>query len=290
MTLPPEVQAGVEERFGRVRSLHPVGGGCINPSARVETEGGPIFLKFNSRLDAEAFQVEAEGLRALRAASAMLRVPEVLALGQGGGPGWLALEWLEPGRPATDFGRKLGAGLAAIHRAGAVGWGWERDGLIGSLAQENLPTDRWADFWRTRRLEPQLRLARDAGRLPATEREWERLLDRLPELLSPVEQDGPSLLHGDLWSGNVLVAAGGEPALVDPAVYRGHREVDIAMTELFGGFDADFYAAYEEAWPLLPGYRPVRRGVYQLFYLLVHVNLFGQGYVARTASTLRQLF
>jgi fructosamine-3-kinase len=131
-------------------------------------------------------------------------------------------------------------------------------------------------------------MARTAGREPGARREWERLFDRLPELLAPGEEDGPSLLHGDLWSGNVLSAAG-EPALIDPAVYRGHREADLAMAELFGGFDACFHAAYREARPLLPGYAETRRAVYQLYYLLVHVNLFGGGYVAQTAAMLRRI-
>src|SRR6185503_10430312 len=142
-------------------------------------------------------------------------------------------------------------------------------------------------LWATRRLRPQLEMARARGREPATAAEWERLFARLPELLAPAEEDGPSLLHGDLWGGNLLSAAG-EPALIDPAAYRGHREADLAMAELFGGFDAGFHAAYQEAWPLLPGYREARRAIYQLYYLLVHVNLFGGGYGAQTAATLRR--
>jgi fructosamine-3-kinase len=135
-------------------------------------------------------------------------------------------------------------------------------------------------------MEPQLELARRGARLPGKSAEWARLMERLPELLAPAEADGPSLLHGDLWGGNVLAAPGG-PALIDPAVYRGHREADLAMTELFGGFGGGFQAAYREAWPLQPGY-PARRAVYQLWYLLVHVNLFGGGYVAQTAAVLRE--
>ncbi|HEX8673749.1 MAG TPA: fructosamine kinase family protein, partial [Longimicrobium sp.] len=114
------------------------------------------------------------------------------------------------------------------------------------------------------------------------------LREALPRLLAAGEEDGPTLLHGDLWSGNVVATSRG-PSLVDPATYRGHREVDLAMTELFGGFGAEFYTAYEEAWPLRPGYQEERRAVYQLFYLLVHVNLFGGGYVARTAEALRRV-
>jgi fructosamine-3-kinase len=122
--------------------------------------------------------------------------------------------------------------------------------------------------------------------MPGQRSQWERIFVRVPELLAPADQDGLSLLHGDLWSGNVLSTASG-PALVDPAVYRGHREVDLAMTELFGGFDASFYEAYQEVWPLLPGYADTRRTIYQLYPLLVHVNLFGGAYIAQTANLLR---
>jgi len=132
---------------------------------------------------------------------------------------------------------------------------------------------------------PQLERAYAGGYFAGPERRrFDRLLERLEEWLAPVAEEGPSLLHGDLWSGNVHVLASGEAALVDPSCYRGHREVDLAMTELFGGFGGGFRAAYEEAWPLLPGYAESRRAVYQLYYLLVHVNLFGDAYVNRTLS------
>ncbi|HEX2092388.1 MAG TPA: fructosamine kinase family protein, partial [Longimicrobiaceae bacterium] len=162
------------------------------------------------------------------------------------------------------------------------------DNFIGPLPQPNAPAAGWAEFWRDRRLEPQLRRARDAGHSPGPPADWERLFARLPGLLAPAERDGSSLLHGDLWSGNVVAGAGGEPWLVDPAAYRGHREVDLAMAGLFGGFSARFHAAYAEAWPLLPGYPEGRRAVYQLYYLLVHVVLFGGGYVERTRAALRE--
>jgi fructosamine-3-kinase len=167
------------------------------------------------------------------------------------------------------------------------GWGWGSANYIGALPQDNTSAATWADFWRARRLEPQLRMARDRGRMPATRAAWDRLFAALPGVLAAAEADGPSLVHGDLWSGNVLCTAGGEPALVDPAVYRGHREVDLAMAELFGGFDREFHAAYREARPLADGYDGVRRPIYQLYYLLVHVNLFGGGSVARTEAVLR---
>lgn len=239
------------------------------------------------------------------------------------GTAWLLLEWLEPGPRGPAFDERLGRGLAALHawRATTSGdstasvsadltrssdsessvgdttapassvvrgdaWGWEADNFIGPLPQENGRAETWAAFWRDRRLAPQLRRARDLGRLPGRMADWDALFARLPALLAAGEDDGPSLLHGDLWSGNVL-SADGAPALVDPAVYRGHREADLAMADLFGGFGARFHAAYAEASPLLPGYAETRRSIYQLYYLLVHVNLFAGGYISQTAATLR---
>ena len=296
--IPPPLRASVEARLGAIRDARPVGGGCINHAMRIETAAGPVFFKHNEDSSPGMFAAEADGLCALRAvADGALRVPDVLAVHDAaesvdaadGAPAWIALEWLEPGPRDPGFSEKLGRGLAHLHRSRQAGrWGWERANFIGSLHQSNEPTASWAGFWRDRRLAPQLDLARRNGRLPATEGEWERLIDRLPDLLDAGEVDGPSLLHGDLWSGNVVSAAG-EPGIVDPAVHRGHREVDLAMAELFGGFDAAFHAAYREALPLAPGYREARRGVYQLYYLLVHVNLFGGGYVAQTAGVLRQV-
>jgi len=288
--LPDAVRSEVEGALGTVRSAQPVGGGSISRAWRVGTADGTAFLKYHATAPAEMFAAEAAGLDALRsAAGGDLRVPTVLAIGgDGDRGGWIALEWLEPASPGKDHAERLGRGLAAVHRNDGGGWGWERDNWIGSLPQENLPAPSWPEFWRDRRLAPQLALARRAGRLPAAEKEWERLFDRLPELLKAGDEDGPSLLHGDLWSGNALSTDAG-PAIIDPAVYRGHREVDLAMTELFGGFDPRFFAAYEDAWPLLPGYREHRRGIYQLYYLLVHVNLFGGGYVGQTAEVLHRL-
>ena len=290
MTLPADARASVEQRIGAIRSVTPVGGGCISETYRIDTADGLLFLKHHPQAPPGMFAAEADGLRALRAAVGdALRIPAVIAMDEGENARWLALEWLEPGPRGRDFAERLGRGVAALHRAGVPErWGWETANYIGSLPQENAPAPTWAEFWRDRRLLPQLRLAADAGRDTGPRAEWEWLFARMPELLAEAEGDGPSLLHGDLWGGNVL-SAQGCPALIDPAVYRGHREADLAMAELFGGFDARFHAAYAEAWPLRPGYREARRGIYQLYYLLVHVTLFGGGYTAQTLSTLRRV-
>lgn len=287
--IPQPLRGAVEARLGPVRRASGVGGGCISHGMRMELSGGPVFLKHNDRAPTGLFSAEARGLEALADAADDLVVPRPLAWAEAedGAPAWIALEWLEPAPRPRGFAERLGHGLALLHRTRWTGtWGWREDNFIADLPQENGAADTWAEFWRTRRLEPQLARARAAGRMPGREADWERLWDRLPEVLAPAEQDGPSLLHGDLWGGNVLAAAGG-PALIDPAVYRGHREADLAMTELFGGFPDGFYAAYREAWPLLPGYA-TRRAVYQLWYLLVHVNLFGGDYVRQVAGVLQE--
>lgn len=209
-------------------------------------------------------------------------VREAADLRQGGA--WIVLEWLDViTSPGPADWTALGQGLAALHRSTHGAWGWEADGYIAALPQVNTLSESWADFWRDHRLRPQLERARSVPGIGDPD-DWRRLKDALPEILSLAAEDGPSLLHGDLWSGNVLMTASA-PALIDPTVYRGHREVDLAMADLFGGFDPRFRAAYEEAWPLQPGYE-VRRSVYQLYYLLVHVNLFGASYAGRTRRTL----
>jgi fructosamine-3-kinase len=314
--LPVEVRAGVEEalarHFGRQTtglSASPVGGGCISPAARVETAAGDVaFLKWGERKPEAPegyavtipgtpglFTAEAQSLRVLREAGAV-RVPEVIAVWDAGAgtdavaTPWLLLEWLEPASPTRAIWERLGQGLAALHRVRGERYGWPADNFIGPLPQTNAWLDDWAAFWRERRLEPQLRRAYDAGWFePPARRRFERLLDRLDQLLAPATADGPSLLHGDLWNGNVHPLAGGEPAIIDPASYFGHREVDLAMADLFGGFDPAFYEAYRESWSLAESYESVRRQVYQLYYLLVHVNLFGRGYLARTLRVLEGL-
>lgn len=292
MSLPAEVRRGVEARLGPIRVLGSVGGGCIHPALRIATASGDLFLKYGRGTGPGFFAVEAEGLRQLKEAATRLRVPAVEGHSDGEdgeGFGWLALEWLEPGRRGPDFARRLAEGVAELHASRSGGWGWERDGFIGTLPQCNQLAPDWPTFWWSRRLEPQLEQARARGTIPGSDDEWGRLHHSLPALLGPAEAEGPSLLHGDLWGGNILATASGDPGIVDPAVYLGHREVDLAMSELFGGFPSEFYEAYDALRPLQPGYRETRRSIYQLYFLLVHVNLFGEGYVGRTAATLRSV-
>lgn len=269
----------------KIRTVSRVGGGCISPGARVETGGGSAyFVKWAAPGEAPPrfFEEEARSLRAL-AQVGRVRVPAVISAGSD----WLLLEWLEPGPAADGAWAELGQGLAGMHRAGADAFGWPADNWIGSLPQSNVAADGWPGFWRDRRIGPQWERARSGGFFDASDqRAMDALALRLDDLLEAGERDGPSLLHGDLWSGNVHMLGGGGAALIDPSSYHGHREVDLAMARLFGGFGRDFFEAYEDAWPLEPGFAAIRCGIYQLYYLLVHVNLFGAGYVGRCRSVL----
>ncbi len=264
-------------------------GGCIHQTARLATNlEEDFFLKWAADPLSDVFAAEADGLRALREAT-VLTVPEVICYSDAGeDPAWLLLEYLPPGSPAPDYAKHLGESLSMLHDAGKGPYGWHRSNYIGSLSQSNTTLDDWPAFWWSERLEPQVRLAGDSGRLAGLEREWARLESKLPSLLAGAEEEGCALLHGDLWSGNVYPGPEGRAVLVDPAVYGGHREVDLAMTELFGGFSGAFYTAYEDRHPLTEGYAGIRRNVYQLYPLLVHVNLFGGAYVGGAAGALRR--
>jgi fructosamine-3-kinase len=273
---------------GRVASAEPLSGGDINQAYQAALDDGRrLFVKANARSPRGMFDAEARGLAWLGEASA-LRVPRVLAVSPpGDGPQFLALELVGSTAPARDFDERLGQGLAALHRHGAPGFGLDHDNFVGRLPQQNGPLATWAEFYRARRLEPQLKRAADAG-LASTgmRRGFERLFAELPELLGPEEP--PARLHGDLWGGNLLCDEAGEPCLIDPAVYGGHREIDLAMMRLFGGFGARVFAAYREVAPLAAGYEE-RVALFQLYPLMVHVNLFGGGYVGSVESALARL-
>ncbi len=255
---------------GQIRA---VGGGSINEAWRAATSAGPCFIKVN-RAELEAmFVAEAEGLEALGAAGAV-RVPRVIACGVVRAHAYLALEYLELG--GRTGGAGLGEQLAAQHRKLASRYGWHRDNTIGSTPQPNAWEDDWIVFLREHRLGFQLELAGRNGYGGRLQQRGERLL-QVVESFFGSGQPPPSLLHGDLWGGNWGVTADGEPVIFDPAVYYGDREADIAMTRLFGGFGADFYAAYENAWPS-PAGADVRTELYNLYHVLNHLNLFGAGY------------
>jgi fructosamine-3-kinase len=296
--LPQPVRQGVEQALsnlgssGRVTDAEPVSGGCINHGARIKTSAGrTFFLKWNAHAPPHMFEAEAAGLRAL-AEHCPVRIPTPVARGGGAGvPGWLLMEFIPAGRPTPEYGRVLGRALATLHAAGgADSFGWPRHNYIGSLKQSNTTSDSWADFWARERLQPQLDLARSQGYLTGADgRIMDDLMRVVPAALEDVDRSAPSVLHGDLWNGNAYADDRGAPVLIDPAVYAGHGEVDLAMTELFGGFGSGFYDAYGEVVPITDAYHVYRRDLYQLYYLLVHVNLFGSSYVQGSTDAARRV-
>jgi fructosamine-3-kinase len=275
--VPASLRRVLEHQLGGPPSeVKLIGGGDINRAAKWTLASGKrCFLKWNPEFGGEAFEVEAEGLHHLSLAKE-LRVPEVIAFGEGGGIGFLLLEWIEPSR--SENWQALGRGLAALHRHTSNCFGYEVDNLIGRLPQLNGWYDVWPRFWAEQRIGFQMELAAEEGLLPSP------LVRRIERLCTEAEKACTrpsavaSLLHGDLWRGNVMFS-GDAPVLIDPAVYYGDREVELAFTELFGGFGTDFYAAYRESFPLADGYEN-RRGFWQLYPLLVHLNLFGQSYLS----------
>jgi fructosamine-3-kinase len=271
-----------------VTSAARVRGGDINEAFDVTlADGRRVFVKTNARADRRMFACEARGLDWLREAHA-IRVPRVLAVSSEAASenetAFLVLERIASASPVRDFEVQLGQRLAHLHRAGGTRFGFDEANFIADLPQDNTPADSWPAFYVARRLQPQLRAAIDGGHAPARwSRDFDRLFARMPELTGPPEP--PARLHGDLWGGNVLADEQGAPCLIDPAVYGGHREIDLAMLRLFGGAGPRCFAAYDETWPLAPGHQD-RVRLYQLYPLLVHVNLFGGSYVQSVESAL----
>jgi fructosamine-3-kinase len=260
------------------------GGGCINAAERiVGRDGRRYFVKWNDADRLEMFAAEADGLREILA-SGTLRAPRPVGSGTADSRAFLVLEYLELEGRGDEA--ELGRQLAAMHRQTAARFGWWRANTIGATPQDNAEADDWVEFWRRRRLAFQLDLAARRGAPRRLLDLGERLLAALPAFF-PGHTPVASLLHGDLWGGNFGFCAGA-PVVFDPAVYYGDREADLAMTELFGGFGARFYAAYREAWPPDPGYA-LRRDLYNLYHVLNHFNLFGGGYAGQAERMLAGL-
>jgi fructosamine-3-kinase len=285
----------IADVFGaRVIASAHVAGGQINEAYRYRLESGTtVFVKTSGAAPPGSFAAEADGLRWLGETNT-IRVPQVLATRDDAelAHRFLALEWIEPGRPAPDHDERFGRSLAELHRFGAARFGLDADNWIAGLPQINGPqqpgTDTlgmgWPEFYARYRIEPMLRRAVDAGALgPDHVARWSAIEPRLESLLGPPEP--PARLHGDLWSGNAIVDDRGHPVLVDPAVAGGHREVDLAMMRLFGGFGERVYAAYDEVHPLAPGWAD-RVPLLQLHPLLVHAVLFGASYRGQVSAVL----
>jgi protein-ribulosamine 3-kinase len=262
------------------------GGAAGSDSYQWPCASGALFVKVAPLARRAALEAEAAGLAEL-ARAGVLRVPRVLASGASGERAFLALEWIEAVPADRECERRLGAGLAALHAVTAGRFGWERENTIGLTSQANGWMSDWVEFFRERRLRPQLELAAQNGFGELLDAPGERLLESVPRLLEG-HTPAPSLLHGDLWGGNWLATAAGEPVILDPAVYYGDRETDLAMTRLFGGFRAAFYDAYEAAAPLSPGAGP-RSELYNLYHVLNHANLFGGGYARQARAVMDRL-
>jgi len=285
----PYIEAAIRDVTGArfaIESRVETGGGCINYCYVVRGKGEAFFVKLNRPDRLPMFEAEAAGLAEITR-SRTVRVPRPLCHGAGDDASWLVLEHIELGRPGRKGMEELGRNLAEMHRVEAAGFGWYRDNTIGATPQINRPGSDWTAFWRDCRLGYQLKLAADSGHRGRVLARGEALLARLPNILAG-HIPRPSLLHGDLWSGNAAVSQDNTPVVFDPAVYYGDREADLAMTELFGGFSEDFYRAYDEAYPRDRGYE-VRKLLYNLYHVLNHLNLFGGGYGAQAERMIETL-
>ncbi|MEM6264975.1 MAG: fructosamine kinase family protein [Bacteroidota bacterium] len=276
----PDILADIlQEPILQTRSL---GGGDISRVLMLETPSRKVVAKIHP--DVSLFEAEKDGLEGLAAVNA-IRTPDIFACQETPEGAVLLMEYVAPKRPDQRDFEGLGQNLAHLHLHPQHEFGWRRDNYIGSLPQSNTPHPNWASFYVQERLLPQLRMSRDKQLLNKAEvPSPEKLATGCQQLFSEVQ---PALLHGDLWSGNYLIATDGTPYLIDPAVYVGHHEVDLAMSRLFGGFGQAFYDVYHEIIPAAPGMN-ARNDWYQLYYLLVHLNLFGSSYRNSVMSILKK--
>ncbi|REE05740.1 fructosamine kinase family protein [Marinoscillum furvescens] len=267
-----------------VKSAQHLSGGCINNAVKTVTNEGTYFIKFNDNIDEDMFEKEALGLSLLKAAN-HLQIPDVIGIGQVGPNHYIILEHINKAAPSADFWEDFGQNLAKLHRQTAPTFGLDHNNYIGKLPQRNDQEPGWLDFFIQHRLEVQLGLALYNDHID--EAFANRFRQIYPILPGIIPEEPPAMLHGDLWSGNFMVGPGGKACLFDPAVYYGHREIELAFTKLFGGFDPAFYHGYHEQYPVEPGFDQ-RMDIYNLYPLLVHVNLFGTSYLTGVEATLRR--
>ena len=268
-----------------IYSTQYVAGGDINQARLLDTSIGKFFLKMNNASFAgQMFEVEARGLKILASTNA-IRIPNVFAHGKSKDGAFLLMEYIVTGQKMQGFWKDFGQSLAQLHKHSTTKFGLDHENFIGSLPQKNGMHESWIEFYIQERIQPQLNLALQNNRLNSSdEKQFFKLYQRLPEICP---DELPSLTHGDLWSGNFLVDTNGKPVLIDPAVSYAHREMDLAMSRLFGGFNPEFYRSYDQSFPLSPSFEH-RLEIYQLYYLMVHVNLFGGGYVGSVRQILKE--
>ena len=285
----PDLKSRLEKIFSEpIKSTSSISGGCIADSRKLQFESGKVyFLKQLRGSSPGGFDAEEAGLKELRKSSTV-NVPEVVRKG----PDFLLLQWIEEGFSRTSSSMEmLGIQFAEMHRFRGKKFGFSEDNYLGGSPQLNKPSkegsQNWAVFYAENRLEIQTSLAVKNGYATSELRNlMENLIKKFPDFISGTEEE-PSLMHGDLWSGNYLIDKNGIPWLIDPAVYYGHREADLAMTSLFGGFSNSFYSAYKSTYPIESGYAD-REPLYHLYHLLNHLNLFGRGYYSQVISILRR--
>ncbi len=268
-----------------INNQHSVSGGCINQGYAIEGDNRSYFVKLNQASQIEMFAAEALGLKQMYATKT-IRIPQPICWGSTGSSAYIVMEWLDLSRGGSNEAwQAMGQQLAQMHQVGkADKFGWQRNNTIGSTPQINTWGENWAEFFAKHRIGYQLQLAnRRGGNFP----KQERVIAAVRECLANL-QPQPSLVHGDLWSGNAAVTNSGEPVILDPATYYGDREVDIAMTELFGGFPRAFYQGYDQEWPLDSGY-PARKSLYNLYHVLNHFNLFGGSYGSQANRIIKEV-
>jgi protein-ribulosamine 3-kinase len=258
-------------------------GGCINEAKKLETTAGTWFVKLNTVDFADIFSAEADALDELEGTNT-IRVPKPITHGISRDKAFLVLEFIHLQSAKSGSQARAGEQLAKMHQTSAKQFGWKQNNVIGATLQINKWSDSWIDFYREQRLQYQFELAGRNGRTFAG---MDVLLDGIDSFFQDY-QPRPSLLHGDLWGGNISFDSKGNPVIFDPATYYGDRETDIAFTEMFGGFSPDFYRAYDHTWPLDSGFA-IRKELYNLYHYLNHFNLFGGGYATTAQSIITRL-
>ena len=260
-----------------------IGGGCINHAMKIETRQADFFLKWNNAQQFPSmFKTEANGLVLLKEANE-IGVPKVIGFDDTGSYSFIILEFISSGRRIKTFWEDFGSSLARLHQNSSEFFGLNYDNYIGSLPQSNSQKKSWIEFFIEERLEKQIAIAKNSGAIShSVIAQFNHLYKRLQEI---IPEEKPSLLHGDLWNGNFMVGSDGKAWMVDPAVYYGHREMDLAMSRLFGGFSGEFYKSYNETFPLQKGF-DLRVDIHNLYPLLVHVNLFGGSYLSEVKNIL----
>ena len=269
-----------------IKRVETVSGGCIHHVRKLETSSGQYCLKWAGPQQANMLAREVQNLGLLRETNTVSLPHLYHHADTAQGAYFLLMEWLEPDLPATMTWAQLGRQLACLHRHRHRSFGLHYDNYIGWLPQHNHTHSTWAAFFIHERLERQVKMASDQGLIDkALRSRFRRLYDKAESIFP---QEAPALLHGDLWSGNVIVGPEGKAFLIDPATYYGHRECDLAFTQLFGRFDDRFYEAYHETYPLEEGYQ-YRYGIYNLYPLMAHVNMFGKSYLSEVNAILKKL-